>query len=119
MKTKDFYNNLPKEFVCDCAYCKNYIINIKSVYPELDEYLSSIGVDIKAPHETSPIDTEDGYVEYLNIEYIVLGDSKDFKETEIGNLKVSLSESHPATPDELNEDHYVISVYPIRLKWNI
>ncbi len=43
-KTRQFYKDY--DDLCDCAYCKNYIKEIRKAYLDLAEYLDKLGVDI-------------------------------------------------------------------------
>ena len=38
-RTKQYYKQLSSHDLCDCAYCQNYIGEIKSTYPKVAEYL--------------------------------------------------------------------------------
>lgn len=115
-KTKEFYRNFQKQDLCDCAYCRNYIHEVKPAYPELSEYLERLGVDIEKPLETMPLEPDgSGYIEYAGPQYIVCGKPDDFVKTAIGSVYVDLAGSHPSTGMEA--PHFVIELYPIRLKW--
>ena len=48
-KTKAFYEKINHDDLCSCAYCQNYIKEIRSSYPTLAEYLERLGVDIEKP----------------------------------------------------------------------
>lgn len=115
-KTKEFYNQMKADDLCNCAYCQNYIREIKSTYPKVSEYLSRLGVDIEKPFETMPLEPDkSGYIEYISSQYIVCGTSDDFMKVTVASVSVDIAESHPATATE--EVHFVIEIYPIRLKW--
>lgn len=115
-KTKEFYNQMKADELCNCAYCQNYIREIKSTYPKVSEYLSRLGVDIEKPFETMPLEPDkSGYIEYISSQYIVCGTSDDFMKVAVDSVSVDIAESHPATTVE--EVHFVVEIYPIRLKW--
>lgn len=115
-KTKEYYEKLNTDDLCQCDYCRNYYKQIKSAYPLLAEYLLNLGVDIEKPFETGPLEPdEDGYIEYIFIQYIVYGGCDDFEKTTINAINVDIAKSHPST--EIKETHFVIEVYPIHLKW--
>ena len=114
--TKSYYEQINNRYLCDCAYCQNYVREIKVTYPKVAEYLCSLGIDIEKPFETMPLDPDEtGYIEYISAQYIVCGGSVDFVKTVIGSVNVDIAGAHPST--QMNEDHFVIEIYPIRLKW--
>lgn len=114
-KTKSYYEKLSQNDLCDCAYCQNYAHEIRTTYPELTEYLASLGVDIEKPFETMPLEPDEtGYIEYTVL-YIVCGKIDDFAKTAVGSVTVNIADSYPST--EIEEPHFVIEIYPVRLKW--
>ena len=114
-KTEDYYKKLKSKDICQCAYCQNYVREIKKEYRDLDKYLEGIGVDIEKPFETMPLEEKDGYIEYASVQYIVMGSKESFKESKVGDVTITLADSHPTTGIE--EEHFVIEIYPIVLKW--
>lgn len=117
-KTKDFYEALTPDHICQCSYCQNYIKEIKRSYPLVADYLQSIGVDIEKPFETMPLEPdEEGYIEYIGAQYIVLGSKDDFKKTMISNVRVDITESHPSTG--IKDEHFVIELFSVRLRWTM
>ena len=115
-RTKEFYNQIKADDLCNCVYCQNYIREIKSTYPKVSEYLSRLGVDIEKPFETMPLEPDrSGYIEYICSQYIVYGTPDDFIKMMVDSVCVDIAESHPATTIE--GVHFVIEIYPIRLKW--
>ena len=120
-KTRLFYKQLSSSNLCNCEYCQNYFKEVRKTYPKVAEYLDSIGVDISKPFETSPMDPdENGFIDYLVVQYIVLGDSKDFNETvisDVDEVNIDRATSYPGT--NLDEPHFVIDIHPITLKWTM
>lgn len=115
-KTRAFYSKLSSQDICDCAYCQNYIRRVRAAYPAAADYLSHLGVDIEKPLETMPLEPDEaGKLEYAGPQYIVCGTPEGFAETRIGSVHVAIASSHPSTG--LEEPHFVIELYPIRLKW--
>lgn len=115
-RTKLYYEQISNSDLCDCAYCQNYVREIKATYPEITEYLFSLGVDIEKPFEIMPLEPdESGYIEYISVQYIIYGDPNDFDKTVIESINVDITDVHPAT--QINESHFVIEIYPVRLKW--
>lgn len=45
----------------------------------------------------------------------VYGNPHGFVKTAIGPVNVDVADTHPST--KINEAHFVIEIYPIRLKW--
>ena len=45
--TRDYYNSITDSALCNCGYCRNYRLQIKSALPEVAAYLDSLGIDIK------------------------------------------------------------------------
>lgn len=66
-ETKQYYDSLTAVDLCNCAYCRNYIREIRNAYPKVAEYLLALGVDIEKPFETIPLEPDaTGSVEYLS-----------------------------------------------------
>lgn len=114
-KTRDFYKNY--DDLCDCAYCRNYIREIKKSYPDLVAFLDKIGVDVEKPFETMPGEPESGFIDYFGVQYIVIGDKKDFSKIKLGRMAIDLAKSFPDF--DIDCKYYVIEVGPIKLKWTI
>ena len=83
----------------------------------LAEYLNVFwGVDIEKPHETSPIVMhEKGYIEYF-VQYVLIGIKPNEYSDKIGDVTISLAEHYPST--DIEEEHFVLDMYPIQLKWD-
>lgn len=117
-KTKAFYGRIKFTDLCGCVYCQNYISEIKTSYPALAGYLDHLGIDIEKPFETMPLEPDEaGYIEYICSQYIVCGSTDGFEKTVIDSVNVDISECHPST--NMEEAHFVIDIYPVRLKWGI
>lgn len=114
-KTRQYYASLTEADICDCAYCQNYIREIRAAYPELAAYLDQLGVDIEKPFETIPVAPVNDMMFYSGVQYVVLGAADHFEETDVGSVRVSIAGSHPMT--DIKENHYVIEAAPIYLKW--
>ena len=69
---------------------------------------------IEKPFETSPLEPdENGYLEYCVCQYVVFGSCpKDFTHR-IGDVTFGRSDCHPNTG--IDEEHFVLDFYPIRL----
>lgn len=117
-KTRAYYSSLGPENICSCGYCRNYCARVKGAYPEVARYLDSLGVDIEKPFETSPLEPdEDGYLEYCVCQYVVFGTCSPGYAHQIGDVKFGISDCHPDT--KLEEEHFVLDFYPIRLKFDL
>lgn len=114
-KTRQYYDRLTDEDICGCAYCRNYVKEIRSSYSDLAVFLKTLGVDIEKPFETIPISPENGIMFYSGAQYIIMGSADEFKETYIGDVRAFITDAHPMTGIE--EDHFVIEISPIYLKW--
>lgn len=116
-KTRKYYEKIGETDLCGCAYCKNYAKEVKEAYPKVAKVLGSMGVDIEKPFETMPLEPDEGYIDYVAAQYVVLGRAEDFKETSVDSVKIDVAEAHPAT--RIKEEHFVIEISPIRLKWTV
>ena len=118
IKSKKYYHEFNAKELCHYSYCLNYYQGIKKSFPKLAQYVDTLGIDIQKPFETMPLEVdEEGFIDYIGAQYIVLGNYSDFIETKIEDIKVYLAISHPST--EILEEHFVIEVSLIRLKWTI
>ena len=115
-KTRQYYAELTDADICDCAYCQNYVREIKGAYPDLATHLASYGVDIEKPFEAMPIEAENGQMFYSGVQYVILGKADEFKESSVGKARVLITDSHPMTG--IMEDHFVIEISPVFLKWD-
>jgi hypothetical protein len=114
-ETKQYYDSLTAEDLCNCAYCRNYIREIRNAYLKVAEYLLALGVDIEKPFETIPLEPDEtGGIEYLSSQYIVIGNTDGFIKTVIDTVTVDITDSHPLT--NIDKPHFVIEIYPVRLK---
>ena len=111
-KTRAYYASLKEEDLCQCDDCRFYRKRIRSSYPLLAQYFDSIGVDIKKPHETSPVPSGDGNVRnYWLPQYAMIGSKEDFAETRIGDLTLQITDSYP--PVDTEEECFVIEIAPL------
>lgn len=115
-RTQKYYQKLNIKEQCQCSYCLNYYQEIKKSYPKLTQYLDALGIDIQKPFETMHLEVDkDGFIDYICAQYIVFGNKSDFKATRVEDVKIYLAKSHPST--EITEEHFVIEMSPIRLRW--
>lgn len=114
-KTKNYYNSITTQKLCDCDYCKNYYLQIKFAYPEVARYLEEFGIDIEKPYELAPLSPDNNILEYCGCQYIVFGSCKDTYNHKIGDVCFHLATSFPNTG--IREEHFVIEFYPIKLNY--
>ena len=115
-KNQKYYKHLGSTDLCQCAYCKNYVKEIRKSYPLVSKYLEDMGIDIEKPFETMPLEPDEKQtIEYIGSQYISFGDVKHFKKTVISGVNIDVAESHPSTG--IKENHFVIELFPIILKW--
>lgn len=113
--TRDYYNSITDSALCNCGYCRNYRLQIKSVLPEVATYLEALGIDIEKPFETSPLEPdENGTLEYCGCQYIVFGSCDPEYRHRIGDVEIRIATSYPSTGIE--QEHFVLELFPVRLK---
>lgn len=117
INTENYYKALNNENLRFCDYCRNYYKEAKETYPELSDYLARMGIDIEKPLETMPLEPYEGAIEYIAVQYIALGNVSSFKSENVEGVHICIADSHPAT--DIDEEHYVIEIYPLRLKWTV
>ena len=116
-KTENYYRTLTKDSLCSCDYCRNYYKEIRGEYPELSDHLAKMGIDIEKPFETMPLEPCEGTLDYIAVQYIVMGNASGFKSEDVSGVHIGITDSHPAT--DIDEEHFVIEIWPIKLKWTI
>ena len=115
--TKDYYARLTEDDLCQCEYCRTYVREIRKALPRLAAYLGSLGVDIEKPFEVLPLDETAEYMEYLAVQYVVIGSAEGFEENALEGMDALITDSHPMT--DIEEAHFVIEIVPrppLRLK---
>lgn len=114
--TKAYYAGKKRADICSCDYCRNFMDEVKSAYPEAAEYLSSIGVDIALPYEVLlPIENDDGTMDYYAVDYFICGEPDGFEETKIGDISVQITEAYPR-PDNYEGSYFVITLGTFRIR---
>ncbi len=113
-KTRRYYTRLSGDKLCNCSYCQNYYAQIKSAYPQVAKYLSSLGIDIEKPFETSPLEPENGNLEYCACQYIAFGSCSETYTHKIGDVAFRKAGSYPGTG--IAEQHFVLEFSPVILK---
>ena len=114
--TKAYYYSIIETALCDCAYCRNYRLQVREAFPKVAEYLYSLGIDIEKPFETSPLEPdENGMVEYCCCQYVAFGTCSSGYHYKIDNIEIRIASSYPNTGIE--QEHFVIELFPIKLKY--
>ena len=115
--TKDYYNSITDSALCDCNYCRNYRLQIKSAFPEVATYLETWGIDIEKPYEISPLEPdENGMLEYCGCQYIAFGNCDPEYRHRIGDLEFRIATSYPSTG--IKQKHFVLELFPVQLEFN-
>ena len=116
-KNQTYYAHLLSTDLCQCAYCRNYVKEIRKAYPLVSKYLENMRIDIEKPFETMPLEPDENKnIEYIAVQYIAFGDVRHFKKMLISDVNIDIALSHPST--NLKDDHhFVIEIFPIILKW--
>lgn len=115
-ETKAYYHSLTEASLCDCGYCRNYRLHVKSAYPEVAEYLTSFGIDIEKPFETSPLEPdENGMLKYCCCQYIVFGKCGADYRYRINEVEFRMAASYPDTG--IGQEHFVLELFPVQLKF--
>lgn len=106
-KNFEYYKS-DESLPCDCPLCKNFYIQIKEKFPEINGYLSSLNVDILRPFELIIFDTDSGNkIEYTGCQYIVFGSCEDNFTKKIGDIEfIKNIYFHPSTG--ISEEHFVL-----------
>jgi len=109
-KNLDYYKYINQADKCDCNTCKNYYAKIKGCYPDLDQYLSEMGVNIEKPFEAVALSDDkdkNGMMEYFAW-YIVKGECGIDYEIKINNIKITKAVEYPNP--QLNDQYFALEV---------
>ena len=68
-KTREYYRT---QTLCTCLYCQHLHSRIRGMFPELEAFLASFGIDIAKPDETAPFDSGESFL-YSFAGYTVCG----------------------------------------------
>jgi len=107
------YYQSEESLPCDCACCKNFVLQIQDVYPEITAYLSEMNVDILRPFELIWIE-DHNTIRYLLCQYIIYGTYDEKFTKEISGVFFGISDCHPST--NIMEEHFVLEFGEINLK---
>lgn len=114
--TREFYRLVREEGLCACGYCRSYRAQVRAAYPDVAAYLDALGVDIEKPLETSPLEPDqNGILEYCCCQYIVLGSCEAGYCRRVDKVEVRIASSYP--PTGVEQEHFVLDLFPIRLPY--
>ena len=120
-KTKEYYNSLSSDMLCDCDYCKLYYAKSRKEFSELALWLDKYGVNIENPFADMSLEPyESGTLNYIGVQYIVFDNFTDdnsyslafleyIKKLDfIKNIKIKEKKTTSVKPleDDLEEDEY-------------
>ena len=112
VKTKEYYNSLPLDMLCDCDYYKLYCFKSRKEFSELALWLDKYGVDIEKPVEVMSLESdESGMRDYIGVQYIVFGTFSNDNSYYVGDFNIKIAHSHPSTG--ISDEHFVLEVIPM------
>ena len=115
-RAKAHYRLEAERTLCDCDSCKHYRSRVKSAYPEVASHVAKWGIAMEKPFEACPLEPDaDGFLTYCVCQYIVFGTCPSAEPLQVGDVTLRLSAFHPSTGIE--EAHFVLDVYPIKLQY--
>ena len=115
-RAKAYYRLEAERMLCGCDSCKHYRLRVKSAYPEVASHLAKWGIAMEKPFEACPLEPDaDGFLTYCVCQYIVFGTCPSAEPLQVGDVTLRLSAFHPSTGIE--EAHFVLDVYPIKLQY--
>ncbi len=103
-KNQEFYNSFTP---CDCAYCRNFYIQIKSACKDLTDFFHEYNIDIAKPFELISIES-DRLIEYASCQYLVFGECSDKLDISVGGINITRNiDCHPSTK-EYDRPHFIL-----------
>lgn len=104
---------------CDCKICKNYYKQIKDIYPEIAEYLTSLNVDILRPFELIWVENErSNRIDYIGCQYIVFGKCDSNFKKQIGDVVFEINTEHHPDTKNIKGEHFILDFGKIVLELN-
>ena len=102
------YYQSDESLPCDCAGCRNFFVQIKEKFPEINEYLLSLNVDICRPFELVWVELEnENKIKYWGCQYIVIGSCENDFVKKIGDIEfINNTTFHSSTG--ISEEHFVL-----------
>ena len=116
-QTREYYQS---HSLCDCAFCRNYGVQVKDRFPFLDAFLLELGVSVERPDELGCVEA-DNEVQYVFASYTVCGNVSEPDKYEMnlcdGGLPLRIVIGDSYVPNEQKADYFVLTVYGIVLPW--
>lgn len=102
------YYQSDESLPCDCVVCRNFFVQIKEKFPEINEYLLSLNVDICRPFELVWVELEkENKIKYWGCQYIVFGNCENDFVKKIGDIEfINNTTFHPITG--ISEEHFIL-----------
>ncbi len=108
---------------CECLPCQNFAKSVSSIFPELNKFLSQLGVNIQHPEETIWMEEDIAkQTVYYEVVYTVHGSilKTGNYEIDIDNINISISPSVDSTINTvMSEPYFVLSIFNIVLPWEM
>ena len=112
VKTKEYYNSLSSDMLCDCDYCKLYYVKSRKEFPKLALWLDKYGVDIEKPFEVISLEPyESGTLNYIGAQYTVFDNFTNDNSNYVEDFNIKIADSYPDTG--ISEEHFVLEVIPM------
>lgn len=119
-RTREYYE---RHSLCECVCCRNYYAQVKERLPELDSFLSELGVDVSRPDEAMSIENDDS-IDYISVDYTVCGSVISMGKQEISIycgdvlLRACITDGF-ASPNEQMGKYFTVSIEGIELPWTL
>ncbi len=114
-KTKAYYNGVQPSDLCDCEGCRNYRARVRQAYPQMAQYLDSLGIDIEKPFHVSYADlpNEPDTLLYISCCYAAFGECGPDFSRQIDGLVLTRA---GACPDSgVDEPHIELQIVELKL----
>ena len=116
-KTKDYYNTIRMEDLCNCEGCRYYRANVRRLFPQIAKYFDSLGMDIEKPFHVSYMELEkENKILYMACCYVAFGDcGLDFSQTIDGAVLTRAG----ACPDSgVEEPHIELEIEELTMPYS-
>lgn len=103
---------------CNCEICRLYYSKISECYPEIKEYIQSLGADILKPFELIPVEFEgERRIEYISCQYIIFGQCEDGFEKQINGVRFFRNDDNHPLDNDIKERHFILDFGPVTISW--
>ncbi len=116
-QTREYYQTLTKEDICQCDYCRNYAKLVRDAYPQVSKYLDKFGIDIEKPYELGmPFDDKvNRRLNYHFCMYLVFGSCEDDFSELIDDIEFCKAISFPKPNVEPKEPYFILECFGVCL----